>query len=355
MTADKHVATASTNHPLTVLRRFPTGVMVFLALLVGLGVAVAVRYFGKEPVAKCGNDPMEPGDGCTIRRRRSGTSEWTYEERLEWSGYENLSWVAAGLTFAAIALIVIILVVFRWTRDRAVAGELADSGVPETAYARATGMATALATPVVGVVAGFSAWMAVRAFGGKGGPALGLLIAAVAAAVAVSLLWKARPKGATLVWSDQDTARIVTESTARAVPWTDVQYTSTFTADPTKHLTWVGHRGSVEIPETDFFDEVRGRVNAALREGLPARLESGAELDFRAVKVAGPTVTIGKKAVPGAELGQVAMVQDKNHGVVFDFQDQRGQSVQSVPAQQVGNADVLFDVLSRQFGVSLKR
>lgn len=350
-----HTAPEPVTDPLAVFRRFPTALVVFLGVLGAAGIGIALAHLGRTPVAKCGSRPMSPDDLCTLRSRRSRTeSEWTFQERLDFNRYENLSLVWAGVVIAVVAAIVITMVVIRWRRDIAVADQLTGGPAPLAAYAKATGGLTGFLTLGAVLVGGIGALLAVRSFGGKGTPTVGLVMAVIAAVVVVGVLWAARPKGCTLVWGYPPAVRVVTSSKVHDTAWPDMQYVTTLGTNPATMLSWVGNKDRLSIDDADFFALMRGQINTAVREGVAQRVGSGEVLDFRNVKVAGPTITIGKKSLPGVDLGGFVVLSDKN-GPYFDFRNHQGKSVASTPVRDVGNIDVLFDLLAQQFGVRLQQ
>lgn len=341
---------------LAVFRRFPTAVVVFLGLLIAVGVGVAVAHLGKIPVAQCGAREMSPGDICTLRRGRRtvGTTDWTFQERLDWNRYENLSLAAAGSVVGVLAAVMIIAVLIRWRRDVAVVATVVGDREPMASYGQATGVLTAVFTLGAAIVGGIGALLAVRGFGGKGSPTASLVMAAIALVVMLGLLWLGRPRGCTYVAAYPENVRVVTGSKVHDLAWSDLQYGTTLDKDPATTLAWVGRKDELAVSDADFFATMRGRINAAVGAVVSERMNSGEVLDFGSVKVTGPTVQIGKrKTVAATDLGSVSATKDKNNSVHLDFRDQQGTVLASTPAREVGNVDVLFDLLGRRFGVRL--
>ena len=341
--------------PLAVFRKFPTGLVVFLGILVVAGAALALSHVGRTAAAMCNGNPMSPDDICVVRSRRARTtSEWTYQERLDFNVYENLSFVWGGAVIALFAAIMIVVAIIRWRRDIAVADRLAGGPEPLAAYAKATGFLAGFLTLGACVVGLIGAMAFVRSFGGKGTPVVGIVIAVIAVIVAVGMLWLGRARGCILVWAYPPAVRVVSRSKVRDIAWQDMQYAVTLGDNRAMMLSWIGHKDRLSIEDKDFFTTMRDQINGAVREVVPARTAAGELVDFRSVKITGPTVTIGRKTVPGADLGGVAVTRDKN-GSYFEFRDKQGKAVGSAATQDVGNIDVLFELLSRQFGVSLQR
>ncbi len=339
--------------PLAVFRRFPTGLVVFLGLIGAGGVALFLANNAKEVLATCGSDGvMVAGDICETRSRRSfNTTTWTYEERLEFAQAQNLGAIVAGLVVVLIALIAIGAVVVRWRRDVAVANQLASQQAPLTAFATTTGLVTGFLTLVAGLLGGFGAFLAVSASGGKGSPAVGLVLGGLMLVAALGVLLAGRPKGCTLVWAYPSAVRVVTESRVHDVPWRDMQYLSTLGKDRSEWLSWAGRKGTLGIDDKEFFAVMQRTINGAVATDVRQRFEAGDTIDFGDVKVSSSTIALKKKQFPVSAIRGITVMRDKN-GTYYEFRDQQIKVAGSVGVQTVANADVLFDLLAKRLNIS---
>lgn len=341
---------------LATFRRLPTPLLVALGLYAVVGAVVALLYATRDAVAMCGDRVMAPGDTCSLRvsRRSLEKRDWTYEQRLDFSAYENRALTVAGIVVAVIAVAMIVAVLVRRARDVAVADRLAAAEEPIAAHARPNGLLTGVLTLGACIAGGIAGLLAVRSGHGDGVDAVPLVIAVGLAGGAVALLVAGRPAGSTLVWAYPDAVRIVTRSTVHDIAWQDMQYTTSLAAEPVTMLSWVGKKDRLIVDDADFFATMRGRINEAVRAGVPERLTAGETIDFRVVKVAGGTVTLNNKQLPGADIAGVVAVRNKD-GDFFEFRDAQDKRIEAVRVPEVGNIDVLVEVLSRQFGVGLQR
>lgn len=355
-TADSHSPTSSVAKALGDFRRIPVALLVVLGACAVVGAGVALVYATRDAVATCGDRVMSPGETCTLRvsRRSLAKRDWTYEQRLEFSQYENVALTVAGVVVAVIALGMIVAVLVRRARDLAVVDSLADAEQPIASYARTNGLLTGALSLGACIAGGAAALFGVRALRGPDPDVVVLLVAAGVAALAVAMLVAGRPGGATLVCAYPSTVRVVSRSKVHDIAWHDMHYTTSLAAEPTTMLSWRGHGHLLEVTDKDFFATMRTRINDAVRTVLPQRIAAGELVDFRRVTVDGSSVTVDGRAVPGQDIAAVVPVRTKDTDV-FEFRDRHGKAVRTVRVTEVANVDVLLELLSSRFGIRLSR
>src|SRR5699024_10793065 len=340
-TADPDAPTDSVAKALADFRRVPIALLVVLGICAAIGAVVAAVCATRDAVATCGDRVMSPGETCTLRvsRRSMAKRDWTYEQRLEFSEYENLALAVAGVVVAIIAAGMIVAVLARWARDLAVADGLTGAEEPIAAHARTNGLLTGALSLGACIAGGVAALFGVRAFRGPDPDVVVLVVAAGAAALAVVMLIVGRPSGAILVWVYPSVVRVVTRSKVHDLAWHDMHYTTSLAAEPTTSLSWRGHRHLLEVTDKDFFATMRTRINDAVRTGLRQRATAGEVADFRRVTVDDSTLTVDGQAVPAQSIAAVVAVRTKDTNV-FEFRDQQGRAVRSVRVTEVANVDV---------------
>lgn len=338
---------AAATNPLTVLRNPPLASLIFFAIIGLAGVVWTVLRTGREIVATCGGDAMAPGDICTTRGRRSVTAtEWTYDERLEFATAQNNGSTAAGIALAACAALVIIFLLIRWIRDRAVAATLDGQEPPVTSYADRSGSATGFISLLACAAAFFGVSMLVQGLTFTVRNQIGsIAIGAVLVVAALVVLVLAFPRGSTLVWAKDDSVRVVTRSRIQDLAWQDMQYLVSFSAQPLKELSWTGKAPKLTIDDQDFFAVMRDRINATLQQTLPARDAAGETLDFGAVTVAGSRVTVDKTVLDRAQIAAIGKGRKDNVDCLA-FADHAGNTVATVTEMKVANRDLLPGLLT---------
>ncbi|MGC5629327.1 hypothetical protein ACPYO6_13920 [Georgenia sp. Z1344] len=354
------MTTPSTPRPTTdamaAFRRFPVGITVFLGLFVAAGLYLASRHLGAEAIAMCGDDTMAPGDMCTMssgrRRRRAGggTSTYTYEERLEAAARGHEAWVWAGIAVAVIAVIFIVLVVIRWRRDTALARTLDGQQAPVTSYSTTTSIGAGMGFLGAAAVGAGGLGVGVWLRGVSDLNPIGLAIMAAGAVSGLVILWMARPKGSTLVWAYDSHVRIVTQSRSHDVAWEDMQYFVDLQSSSFMELGWTGSKRQLSIDDEEFFATMRARINTLTRARVERSAETGEPVDFRAVTLAGRTVTFRKKKLDAGSLAAINLVKEKDN-LSLHVRDREGATQVIINPAEIANLDVLLHVLSQTYGV----
>ncbi|MGD7705977.1 hypothetical protein [Microlunatus sp. Y2014] len=343
------VNAANPENPMDVFRRLPIASVVVFGLVAVAGIVMFVINLGREVVAKCGSDVMTAGEMCTIRGRRSGTSTWTYPERLNYAEWTKTSLIVAGIVLFALAVIMIALLIHRWRRDIAVAETLAGEQAPLTSYVKATGLGSGFLGLVGCGLATVGTAVAVQGFGSKA-PAFNVGIGVVMIVAGIASLYMGRPKGCTLVWAYPSVVRIVTRSTIHDVQWQDMHYISSLGNEPAVLLSWVGGK-DLGIEDKEFFATMRRHINGAIQPGVQQKLAEGAEVDFRAIRITGDQLNLSGKKVAPADVAGIRMTQDKDKKVSFEFRNHQGRAVASIPALEVVNMDVALEVLAKRYNI----
>ncbi len=334
------------NH-LDAFRNPPVAGLIFF-LVIGLAGAVwAVLRSGREIVAMCGGARMSPGESCSTRSRRSmTTTEWTYDDRLEFATAQHHGLTAGGVAVAVCAAIVIASLLIRWLRDRAVADTLAGQQAPLTSYANRAGLGTGFVSLLACVLAFFGASVLVQALNFTVRNQIGgTVVGAAVLLCALVLLVLAFPRGSTLVWPLEESVRVVTRSRVQDVAWQQMQYLVGFAEPPLMQLSWTGKAPKLTIDDGEFFALMRDRINQTLREVLPARRAAGETLDFGAVTITGDTVTVEKAVLDSAQIGAVGKGRN-DHGDCLVFVDHTGNSLATVTELRVANRDLLPELLT---------
>ncbi|MFX4273820.1 hypothetical protein ACQBAR_03180 [Propionibacteriaceae bacterium Y1685] len=331
---------AQNDAALATLRRFPTGIVVFLSLITVSAAAVLVSRLTASPVAKCGSKIMQPGDTCAMRGRRGRSlGDRNFEEAVVAAEKLLLGQTVAAAVVLLVAIAFLIMVVHRWRADVAAAPQLTGTHGLLGAAAFPTGVRTVVLFLTAAAVGGVSTLLVLYVFGFS---LLGIGLAVVAVAIVAGIVWVGRPQGTTIIQVFTPGLAVLTRSQRTDVDWNNAQVRTRLGSPPAHSLSWVGRKGSVDIDDEVMFTNLRQRINEIQWPAVQQNFAAGQPIDFNAVRLEDNAVVNGRGRIPLAELHSVTVEVNKEKSAYLF--SSAGQKIE-VNTSDLGNPDLLFGLL----------